>query len=113
MQSFLLSVSQDHKKIGCEKEASCKTAEFLDVLDKNLNADKTYDETRCLFVADCSEDKNVFNCLFQLASPEQSGKVDETGSIMAKLDSLKGREKELQSELRDIFKKKSDAQKRL
>ena len=53
MQSFLLSVSQDHKKIGCEKEASCKAAEFLDVLDKNLNADKTYDETRCLFVADC------------------------------------------------------------
>ena len=51
--------------------------------------------------------------MFQLASPEQSGKVDETGSIMAKLDSLKGREKELQSELRDIFKKKSDAQKRL
>ena len=53
MQSFLLSVSQDHKKIGCEKEASCKAAEFLDVLDKNLNADKTYHETRCLLVADC------------------------------------------------------------
>lgn len=53
MQSFLLSVSQDHKKIGCEKEASCKVAEFLDVLDKILNADKTYDETRCLFIADC------------------------------------------------------------
>ena len=51
--------------------------------------------------------------MFQLASPEQSGKADETGSIIAELDSLKGREEELQSELRDIFIKKSDAQKRL
>ena len=51
--------------------------------------------------------------MFQLASPEQSGKADEIGSIIAELDSLKGREEELQSELRDIFIKKSDAQKRL
>lgn len=99
MQTFFLSASQAHEKIGCKKGESCKVVEFLDIIEKIINSEETYDKIRSMFIAQCLEHKNTFNCLSRLASPENSSAADEIGSIMKQLDSLRERKENLKLNL--------------
>ena len=109
MQKNFLAVSEAHKKVQCHIE-TCKVNKFLEVFDKILFADKSYNEMRRLFTEPCVKYNSVFNCMCHLCLPENNGKADKIGDIVKNLDNLRDKELDLVNKVLDIRKQKRKAQ---
>ena len=75
IQKFFLVVSQTHETFGCANGSSCKVGQFLERINEILNSDTCCDDIRTSFVEHCVHFNDVFNCIYQLIQPENSGMI--------------------------------------
>lgn len=68
--------------------------EFLQMLDKILTADNSYDDMRTLFVEHCVKYNDVFNCMYRLILPENNDVVNQIERITNCISDLRKQEAE-------------------
>lgn len=68
--------------------------EFLQMLDKILTADNSYDDMRTLFVEHCVKNNDVFNCMYRLILPENNDVVNQIERITNCISDLRKQEAE-------------------